>query len=207
MRKLQRTCDAESRHCARLEFELSAQRHRRRLDTPSHRGGEPMPSIFDPIRRGASKAAFEADRMLRVNRVQAAIDALRSQIGATTMKLGTDALGLHRSRGLQEAELTTVCQGILEMEEQIRTRQREIDEIKREVAPGDAVAAHPTYGHLCPKCKIELAPEAAFCTRCGAAAVDITPPSASQTASSGCPKCQTEVPPGAIFCPNCGARR
>ena len=49
-------------------------------------------------------------------------------------------------------------------------------------------------GPVCNKCKTQLAPDAQFCTNCGA----------QIAAWLVCPKCTTQVPPDAKFCGKCG---
>jgi membrane protease subunit (stomatin/prohibitin family) len=52
----------------------------------------------------------------------------------------------------------------------------------------------PVTGPVCNKCKTQLAPDAQFCTNCGA----------QITAWLVCPKCTAQVPPDAKFCGKCG---
>ncbi len=47
-----------------------------------------MSGIFDQVRRGARRAGFEAERMVRVERVEGQIDALNTQLRTAIMRLG-----------------------------------------------------------------------------------------------------------------------
>ncbi|GEM_PF-2624626 len=139
---------------------------------------------MDSVKRGAARAAAEADRLVRLNRAEAAIELLRSEHTQSLQHLGAAAYDLFRQGRLPQEQLLDLAQAVFESEQRLREKEREIAEIRRETA---AVDSRPvaSYGHLCPRCRIRLPLDAAFCPECGGQAVDvarpISPPMAVQS--------------------------
>ncbi|HOU24645.1 MAG TPA: zinc ribbon domain-containing protein, partial [Anaerolineae bacterium] len=176
-----------------------------------------MADLFDRVKRETSKAAFEADRLLRIRRVEGMIGDIRRQITQQSYQIGTKAIELSRSGQLDSPpELVALCQQAHQLEQQVAEKEAEIVRIRQEVAPEPpprpdvvrpaGVGRKATDGHICPRCQIGLPAEALFCPRCGGPAEDVAPPATSDVtiAQAQCAKCGTSVPAEASFCPRCG---
>jgi len=158
-----------------------------------------MSSVFSRIRSGASKAAFEADKLRRIASVQSVIKSLKEEITQAFSRAGYVASDLHRTGRITQPELREACERIASLQAQIAAREREIETIRSQayVEP----TRGPQYGHLCPNGHGVLPPGAQFCAVCGAQAIYIPP----QATGTFCPACGTASVPGARFCPKCGA--
>jgi RNA polymerase subunit RPABC4/transcription elongation factor Spt4 len=157
------------------------------------------------MRKGASRAQLEADKLLRINRVQSQINALKQQTQQRTVQLGEKALELYRVGQLTEHDLVTSCESIVALEKEIAVKETQIEAIKRESLPEEEAVVSSAYGHLCPQCKISLPEEAVFCPNCGSKTVDISPPATAITAAK-CTNCGAALLTEAAFCPQCGAK-
>ena len=159
-----------------------------------------MAKFFNRIRSGAGRAAFEADKLRRVNSVQSIIKSLQEEINQTFFRAGRVAFELHQAGQVAQPELQQVCGHLTMLHGQVIARGHEIEAIRDQeyVEP----RREPQYGRLCPNGHGELPPQAKFCPVCGAQAVSAPPPAAT---SKFCPACGTELLPEARFCPGCGA--
>ena len=156
-----------------------------------------MPSIVDSVRQQADKAAFEADKLIRIRREQAVIDQLRRDIKTQLDMLGQTALTVYRRGEVNHPELVAIGQQLDALDEQIRQRERAIEQIRAEQLA--AASAQPSQP--CPRCHRSVPLIAAFCPHCGASIPKIAP------AGTACRNCGTSIPANAAFCPNCGARK
>jgi RNA polymerase subunit RPABC4/transcription elongation factor Spt4 len=178
-----------------------------------------MSSLLDRVKRETNKATFEADRALRIRRVEGMIADIRRRITQQAFQIGFKAIELSKNGQLDSpSELAAMCGQVQQLEQQIAEKEAEIERIRQEVPPepvprtnvvGPAVVGRKaTHGHVCPKCQIELPAEAMFCPQCGGPAQDVAPPStpAAAAAEAKCAKCGVSVPAEAAFCPRCGSK-
>jgi len=165
-----------------------------------------MPGIFGSIRQGAARAAFEADKLRRVNQVQSEIANLRRQAREHATQLSDRALELYRAGELAHAELITECEQIASLDDEIAEKQRQVEQIQQEKmqeeAPqaGMAAGAAASDGVTCPHCGTAIPQGASFCPTCGAKA-EVPEPEGVV-----CPNCQASLSAGTAFCPHCGTR-
>jgi uncharacterized OB-fold protein len=158
-----------------------------------------MSSVFDRLRSGAGKAAFEADKLRRVTSVQSIVKSLKEEITQAFYRAGYVAFDTYRAGRITQPELLEACERIAALQAQIAAREREIEAIRNEAY---AEPTHgPRYGHVCPNGHGDLPPGAQFCPVCGAQATYVPPPAAG----AACRACGTALAPGARFCPKCGA--
>lgn len=63
-----------------------------------------------------------------------------------------------------------------------------------------------THCRVCPRCGVELSPDARFCYNCGYGADGNTGSTPELPAAVVCPQCGAPVKPGTVFCGQCGCR-
>jgi len=96
--------------------------------------------LIRAIRRGATRAAFEADRLMRVNRARAEITALNSRIDEEHGLIGSRIVDLYQAGLLQHQELEPACQRVLQLRADAREKAADLSAILEEAVPGDAAA-------------------------------------------------------------------
>jgi len=156
-----------------------------------------MASIVDSVRQQADKAAYEADKLIRVRREQAVIDQLRRDAKTQLETFGQQALAVYRRGEMSHLELIAIGQRIDALDEQVRQHERTIEQIKAEQLVG--TPTQPTQP--CPRCRKPVPVIATFCPHCGASIPKPVP------GSTACRNCGTLIPTSAGFCPSCGAKK
>ena len=135
-------------------------------------------SFFESIRRSATNATFEAQRLLRVQRQQGVISSLRKLRDEDALALGTRVVEKAREGSLEDGELRELAGLVLDLDRRIQREQEELERIRTEQppdAPAQPTAPAGTLGPAdgsgaCASCGAPLEPGAAFCTNCGAPA-------------------------------------
>ena len=136
-------------------------------------------AFFDELAKKVSKgfdqASFEAEKLVRVNKLKSDLAALQKELVDAKAALGDKVMELHDAGSLAVAELedpikaVTVLVGRIELQEkEVATAQAETYE-QRMKAGGEAAAGdEPAAAQTCAECGAELAEGAAFCANCGA---------------------------------------
>ncbi len=156
----------------------------------------------------AEKAAFEADKLVRVRREEGALNEAQAKVQGKLAELGQAALALYRDGALTDPAVAGLAEEIVSLENQVKQQQDKLEAVRNEqygVATGQAAPA-------------PAAPVAAQPPATPPAAQPYTPPSAppvappvedfqaAPTAMTECPNCHTPVKATAAFCPECGTR-
>ena len=190
-----------------------------------------MTSFMDSLRRGLDRASFEADKLMRYNRVRGEAVRVQTQSQEQVHELGERALALYAAGTLHNSELTDLAREITDLRERARQKEAEAAAIQGEVwieppmPPAMPGAPPPAPGP-------SVAPVAPAAPP--APAAPWTPPPAAPAAppswSSGparplgpiedqgthripppdrnayCPVCGAPLRPQAAFCAQCGVR-
>ena len=156
-----------------------------------------MPGFLDKIKSGADKAAFEADRLVRVNQAQGAVRTAQRDLESETVALGREVMILYEAGTLAQPELLDMCRRIDGLRQQVATLEAEVERIRQEKAPllpmpSDVEAA------------ASMAPPAAVTPEPPAA--PLSPPAVPAAQARACPKCGSPLRAGIRFCPECGTR-
>jgi len=157
-----------------------------------------MPSFLDKLKSGADKAAFEADRIVRVNQAQAAVRTAQRELEAEMTALGREALALYDGGVLVQPELLSICEKIDGMRQHVTALEAEVERIRQEKPPeGEAGAEMP-----------EPVRQPAPTPQAPPAATTAPGPQPAAPAPQGhaCPNCGHPLRPGVRFCPECGTR-
>jgi predicted amidophosphoribosyltransferase len=166
-----------------------------------------MPGFIDSARQKADQLKFELDKRSRINQVQRQIDEVNRQNAADLNQIGTTILDLHRQGHRPIAEVTGLCQGIIEREAQITDFQAKIAAIQQETMPQPQVIfaapqfmPAPPSTTACPTCQSPVMVGVRFCPNCG------QPMVAEPVIQLGapCPNCGLPTASGAAFCGECG---
>jgi membrane protease subunit (stomatin/prohibitin family) len=108
--------------------------------------------------------------------------------------VGVQAVALQRAGALNSAELTPLCERIIDLETLLQEQKRELQKIEAEALAQREAAA----GQLaCPHCGKPYGAGVSFCPHCGQALGPAEAP-------VFCGHCGAPLREGAKFCPRCG---
>ncbi|MGC9348714.1 MAG: zinc ribbon domain-containing protein [Anaerolineae bacterium] len=156
-----------------------------------------MGSLFDRLRSGAGKAAFEADKLRRIAAVQSNVRSLKEEITQAFYRAGYIAFDTYQADQIDQPDLVAACERIANLQAQLAAYEREIEAIRDEAY--EEPTHVPQTGLVCPDGHGELPPGAQFCPVCGARGAQ------APAAEASCPACGAALMPEARFCPKCGA--
>lgn len=162
-----------------------------------------MSSIVDKFKSGAGKAAFEADKLRRLQSAQSAIKPLRADADRLTHDLGKLAYLLFTQGDITQPELLTAGERLAEMQARIAAAEAEVERIRAEEFVEPLSSAVTGSGMICPNGHGTLTGGASFCQTCGAAGVRPAPPPAARP-TMPCRQCGAALDLNARFCANCG---
>ena len=156
-----------------------------------------MSDFFGKLKSGAGKAAFEVDKMTRLNRAKGELEKIKSQIQVQFAKLGEMYYTQRETTGVTGPGFDEICQAVKDLDQQVLSKNEEVQRVNAEVyapqgaQPAAQPAASPTQG-----------------TSAAAPAQTMPPaaPAPSAAATKFCPNCGTQIPVETKFCPNCGTK-
>lgn len=162
-----------------------------------------MSSLVNRFKAGAGKAAFEADRLRRLQAAQSAVKPLRADAERLFTEMGKLAYLAYNQGALDRPELLTAGDRLAKIHSQIQEAEAEIERIRAEeyVEPLSAAAQS---GLICPNGHGSLAGGASFCQVCGMAGVQPAPPPTTAANTFPCRNCKTPLDAAARFCAVCG---
>ena len=162
-----------------------------------------MSSLVNRFKSGAGKAAFEADKLRRLQAAQSAIKPLRGEADRLYFEMGKLAYLLFTQGGISQPELRTAGERLVEIQARIAAAEAEVERIRAEEFVEPLPSAVTQSGMICPNGHGTLVGGASFCQTCGAAGVRPAPmPQAAATMP--CRQCGNELDLNARFCPACG---
>ncbi|MGB8644366.1 MAG: zinc ribbon domain-containing protein [Anaerolineae bacterium] len=158
--------------------------------------------FFDRLKGEADKAAFEANRMMRVNSVQSEIGGLKGQLQARRDELGAAVYELFKAQQLTEPKLIAICEAMRTTEAAIAAKEKDIENIRHEKAPDHtapvAKPASPMPGAPIPGIPTMVTAPAAV--------ANAPAPAAGEVYGHICSNEKVPLPANVMFCPNCGAK-
>jgi outer membrane murein-binding lipoprotein Lpp/ribosomal protein L40E len=131
------------------------------------------------------RAGFEADKLMRANRVRNEAGRLRDRIDAKTQSLGTKVLELAAAGNKLDPDLSAIVDEILAFQTEVARKEEEIKTISAEqwvepapppqpAPPPDPIAERlqayiesKVVSFACPKCGSTIRANATFCPKCG----------------------------------------
>ena len=151
-----------------------------------------MSDFFGKLRRGAEEVAFEADKTVRVKRIEGDVSQLKRQRDSQFMKLGEVTYRHQIEQKQGNPEVAEFFKIIPDLEQQISVKEEEIKRINAETylskakptptsqsniptqveQPSDssqtAPVASSTHVKFCTNCGKEIGENVKFCAECGA---------------------------------------
>jgi hypothetical protein len=147
------------------------------------------------VSSAVSRTSWEAQKQMRVRNKQSEIDKLLDQRHQLLNELGQRAMTLYQQGGLSDPELSRVCAGIMDVDNDIRTREAQLQDVKKETYTADQSVAGSAADYAAPP---------------------FTPPSAGTPTSDQaarpsaqtqvCPTCGSVVRANALYCRSCGTK-
>ena len=89
--------------------------------------------FLESVKYRAKKSQFEANKLMRVNRVQREINTLKRRAQRAKLTLGSTAYDLFQKEELTEPKLITICEDVKALENEIIQKENEIAQIKQEI--------------------------------------------------------------------------
>ena len=115
------------------------------------------------LRSGADRAAFEAGKLMRLQRVQLEQKSRERERHEAVEELGEATWQLYDQGRISEPELVGLCHAVQTVTHEIAELEKAAAKVRREQTGKPEEAAAPT----CPGCGRSVRPGAVFCPHCG----------------------------------------
>src|SRR5205814_2911170 len=144
------------------------------------------------VSAAVSRTSWEAQKQMRVRGKQGEVDKLLDQRRHLLDEVGQVVMNLYLKGALSDPQLSRLCASILELDHDVKNREVQLEEIKKESYTADQATPTPDY-----------------------TPPPFTPPSSSATSgrppgpgsqTQMCPTCGNPVRPNALYCRNCGTK-
>jgi len=146
-----------------------------------------------------SRTGWEAQKQMRVRSKQGEIDKLLEQRRQLLEELVQAAMSLYTQNALQDPQLSRVCASILELDNDVESRDKQLQEVKSETYQTLQPASTTDYT---PPPYTPYTPPNASGTS-GASGTSTAPPRAGMKA---CPTCGNMVRTNSLYCGKCGTK-
>ena len=125
-----------------------------------------MSSFFGKLKSGASRTAYEANKIARVRKVEGEISQIRKQIDAFQERLGEVTYLEYIHKEPQGQDAVDYIEQLVSLEEQLITKQEEMKKIQAETIE-TAEDTTPPPDIKCPNCNKMNSADTKFCSSCG----------------------------------------
>ncbi|GHO45439.1 hypothetical protein KSX_36020 [Ktedonospora formicarum] len=174
-----------------------------------------MESAKNFLNTAVSRTSWEAQKQMRVRGKQGEIDKLLEQRLRLLNDLSITAMNLYQQGALTDAQLSRLCASIIELDHDVKQRETQLEDLKKEVYAADQYAPGNPTNYTPPPVNQN---DASANSTVGAQS-DTPPPSTNSNASyqpgtgnpgaqgqTICPNCKSVVRPNALYCRGCGAK-
>ncbi|MBF6613324.1 MAG: zinc ribbon domain-containing protein [Chloroflexi bacterium] len=174
-----------------------------------------MSGIGYQLRKSFDRVGFEADRLMRANRVRAEANRLKKQAESQTRALGQKVIDMSGAGVKLDPELQAIVDEIVQMQAEVQSKNTEIEAINAEEwveppppsPPPPAPAAIPPQ--LSPQPQLQqggVVPTGTAPQTSQEPVIQSTPGSETPSAQAdiSCPVCHNSIRAGSTFCPHCG---
>jgi uncharacterized membrane protein len=167
----------------------------------------PAQQLGHQLRKGLDRIGFEADKLLRSNRIRSEAGRLQDQADEKVFAIGTKVMEMAERGVALEPELQTLVSQVKRLEAEIERKKKEIETVGSEAwtepEPPPALRPAPARPALQPTNQRRQAIKHEHANPKSAPA---NSQDAGQDADRFCPVCKASVRPQAAFCANCGYR-
>ncbi len=158
----------------------------------------PAAALGYQLRKGLDRLGFEADKLMRANRVRQEAGRIAEQADEKTLDLGRRVIALADSGAPLNPELQTLISEVKSLLALAERKKLEVEAINAEawVAPEPPAPGPPAQGQ---------GPSQALPTPAEQPRISpVAPTPAGADALRVCPVCHEQARPQAAFCANCG---
>ncbi|HEY0069172.1 MAG TPA: zinc ribbon domain-containing protein [Chloroflexia bacterium] len=167
----------------------------------------PAQQLGHQLRKGLDRIGFEADKLLRANRIRSEAGRLQEQTDEQIFAIGTKVMEMAERGVALEPELQTLVSQVKRLEAEIGRKKKEIETVSSETwtepEPPPALRPAPARPALQPPNQRRQAVKHEHASPKSDPAHS---QGAEQDANRFCPACKASVRPQAAFCANCGYR-
>ena len=168
-----------------------------------------------------SRTSWEAQKQLRVRNKQSEIDKLMEQRQQLTNDIVQIALNLYQQGMLHDPQMSRLCASIVELDHDVRNRDAQLQEIKKETYQNEQFGPGPTMNYSPPPFSPQgqqpqqpqhpqPSPQAPYQPRPAAppptAGAGQQGPASHTSQGQICPNCGNPLRPGALYCRTCGEK-
>jgi len=126
--------------------------------------------IFDQVTHSATVAKWKVNQQKQIFQTQGEINNLNNKINTQKQMLGEQAYKLFLDGSISDQMLLSICEKILELNQQKTSNEQELESIKAQLPPLPPSQTYPANyipgsKLVCPICHNPV--EARFCTKCG----------------------------------------
>jgi len=149
-------------------------------------------SAKSSMNAAVSRISWEAQKQLRVRSKQSEIDKLMMQRRQLVDDLAQVAMRLYQQGTLSDQQLSRLCASIIELDQDAKNREAQLQELKNEAYPASQFAPAPTLNYNPPP---PAPPPAGAPHMPGAGTLGPT-----------CPTCGSPIRANALYCRGCGTK-
>lgn len=149
------------------------------------------------VNSAVSRTGWEAQKQLRVHSKQGEIDKLLEQRQKLLDEMVQAAMTLYQQSQLSDPQLSRLCASVLELDNDVRKREQQLQDIKNEPYPAERFTPGPTANYTPPSAS-STPPQPNTASTPGG--------QPDQQAMEHCPTCGGTVRAGSLYCRNCGAK-
>ncbi len=163
-------------------------------------------SAKSSMNAAVSRISWEAQKQLRVRSKQTEIENLISQRRQLVDDLARVAITLYQQGKLSDQQLSRLCASVIELDQDVKNRDSQLQDIKNEAYPVNQFAPGPTLNYNPPP-----PPPPPHMPGAGNQTRTSAPPPSSHTSGPGtqtqtCPVCGNPVRSNSLYCRACGAK-
>ncbi|EFH89407.1 zinc ribbon domain-containing protein [Ktedonobacter racemifer] len=164
------------------------------------------------LNTAVSRTGWEAQKQMRVRGKQGEIDKLLEQRQQLLNDLTVTAMNLYQQGALTDSQLSRLCASIIELDHDVKRREEQLDEVKRELYPADQYAPGQTTNYTPPspnQGNPNTNPQPGTPPPASSVAPNYQPVTGNTPTAQGqtiCPNCKSVVRPNALYCRACGAK-
>jgi len=149
-----------------------------------------------------SRTGWEAQKQMRVRGKQGEIDKLLEQRRQLLEELVQAAMSLYTQNALQDPQLSRVCASILELDNDVESRDKQLQEIKSEMY--QTLQPASTTDYTPPPYTPYTPPSASGAS--GTSGTSGTSTAQPRAGMKACPTCGNMVRTNSLYCGKCGTK-